>query len=89
MARIFITGSTDGLGRADAQTLIDGGHQVVLHARFRDRASALDDLGSRSAGMITGDLRTDGEAPAKEVTEPVFQDQLSARLAELSGVSLF
>ena len=52
-------------------------------------SSALDGLASRSAGMIVGDLRTAGDAPAKEVTEPVFQDQLSARLAELSGVSLF
>jgi NAD(P)-dependent dehydrogenase (short-subunit alcohol dehydrogenase family) len=56
MARIFITGSTDGLGRAAARALIDAGHQVVLHARSRDRASALDDLASRSAGMVIGDL---------------------------------
>ena len=27
--------------------------------------------------------------PAKEVEDPVFQDQLSARLAEMTGVSLF
>ena len=56
MARIFITGSTDGLGRAAARTLIDEGHQVVLHARSRERASALDDLVSRSAGLTVGDL---------------------------------
>lgn len=56
MARIFITGSTDGLGRAAARALIDEGHQVVLHARSRERASALDDLASRSAGVIVGDL---------------------------------
>jgi NAD(P)-dependent dehydrogenase (short-subunit alcohol dehydrogenase family) len=56
MARIFITGSTDGLGRAAARTLIDEGHQVVLHARSRERASALDDLASRSAGLVVGDL---------------------------------
>jgi NAD(P)-dependent dehydrogenase (short-subunit alcohol dehydrogenase family) len=56
MARIFITGSTDGLGRAAARTLIDEGHQVVLHARSRERASALDDLALRSAGVIVGDL---------------------------------
>jgi NAD(P)-dependent dehydrogenase (short-subunit alcohol dehydrogenase family) len=58
---IFITGSTDGLGRAAAQTLIDAGHQVVLHARSRDRVSALDDLAPRSAGVIIGDLRSAGE----------------------------
>lgn len=32
MAIVFITGSMDGLGRA-AQSLLDGGHKVVLHAR--------------------------------------------------------
>ncbi len=56
MARIFITGSTDGLGRAAARMLINEGHDVVLHARSRDRTSALDDLASRSAGVIIGDL---------------------------------
>ena len=56
MARIFVTGSSDGLGRAAARTLIDEGHQVVLHARSRDRASALDDFASRSTGLIIGDL---------------------------------
>jgi NAD(P)-dependent dehydrogenase (short-subunit alcohol dehydrogenase family) len=56
MKRIFITGSTDGLGRAAARALIDDGHQVVLHARSRQRAAALDDLAPRSAGLVVGDL---------------------------------
>lgn len=56
MSRIFITGSTDGLGRAAARSLIDEGHEVVLHARSRARASALDDLSPRSAGLVFGDL---------------------------------
>ncbi len=56
MGRIFITGSTDGLGHAAARTLIDDGHKVVLHARSRARASALDDLAPRSAGVVIGDL---------------------------------
>src|SRR5207249_12100821 len=56
MPRVFITGSTDGLGRAAARALIDEGHQVALHARSRERASALDDLASRSAGVVIGDL---------------------------------
>jgi len=56
VARIFITGSTDGLGRAAARALIDEGHQIVLHARSRERAAALDDLASRSAGVVVGDL---------------------------------
>jgi NAD(P)-dependent dehydrogenase (short-subunit alcohol dehydrogenase family) len=56
MSRMFITGSTDGLGRAAAETLIDEGHQVVLHARSRERAAALGSLASRSAGVVVGDL---------------------------------
>ena len=56
MARIFITGSTDGLGRAAAQALIQESHQVVLHARSPERAAALDDLAPRSAGVVIGDL---------------------------------
>jgi len=54
--RVFITGSTDGLGRAAALTLINEGHQVVLHARSKQRSTALADLAARSAGVVVGDL---------------------------------
>lgn len=37
MARIFITGSADGLGQLTAASLIQQGHQVVLHARNQQR----------------------------------------------------
>ena len=37
MARIFITGSADGLGQLTAASLIQQGHQVVLHARNHQR----------------------------------------------------
>jgi NAD(P)-dependent dehydrogenase (short-subunit alcohol dehydrogenase family) len=56
MPRVFITGSTDGLGRAAAQTLIEQGHQVVVHARNRDRLTAVRDLLDRGAEAVTGDL---------------------------------
>ncbi len=56
MARVFITGSTDGLGRAAARALIEQGHDVVLHARSRERASVVEDLAARSAGVVVGDL---------------------------------
>src|SRR5215208_4972598 len=56
MARVFITGTTDGLGRAAAQSLMDDGHDVVLHARSRERAAALADLAPRSPGVVIGDL---------------------------------
>ncbi|MGL3106593.1 SDR family NAD(P)-dependent oxidoreductase [Bradyrhizobium sp. BR 1432] len=61
MAIVFITGSTDGLGRAAAQSLLDQGHRVVLHARSVDRAAALGVLRSRAAGMVVGDLRSAAE----------------------------
>jgi NAD(P)-dependent dehydrogenase (short-subunit alcohol dehydrogenase family) len=37
MARVFVTGSSDGLGRMAAQLLIEQGHRVVLHARNERR----------------------------------------------------
>jgi NAD(P)-dependent dehydrogenase (short-subunit alcohol dehydrogenase family) len=58
MALVFITGSTDGLGRAAAQSLLDQGHRVVLHARSADRAAALGVLASRSEGVVVGDLQS-------------------------------
>jgi NAD(P)-dependent dehydrogenase (short-subunit alcohol dehydrogenase family) len=38
VARIFITGSADGLGQLAAMRLVASGHEVVLHGRNRDRA---------------------------------------------------
>jgi len=38
MARIFITGSADGLGEIAARSLVSQGHDVVLHARNAERA---------------------------------------------------
>jgi NAD(P)-dependent dehydrogenase (short-subunit alcohol dehydrogenase family) len=71
MRRIFITGSTDGLGRAAAATLIDEGHQVVLHARSKQRAAALADLAPRAAGVVIGDLAlaSDTRALAEQVNK--------------------
>ncbi|MFL6575576.1 MAG: SDR family NAD(P)-dependent oxidoreductase, partial [Povalibacter sp.] len=69
MSRIFITGSTDGLGLAAARTLMDEGHEVVLHARSPQRASSLSDLRSRSAGLVTGDLSSAAET--RKVAEQV------------------
>jgi NAD(P)-dependent dehydrogenase (short-subunit alcohol dehydrogenase family) len=61
VATVFITGSTDGLGRAAAQSLLDDGHQVVLHARSADRAKTVGEVASRSNGMVIGDLRSASE----------------------------
>jgi len=62
MSRVFITGSTDGLGLAAARELIAGGHEVLLHARSQERASAVAELAPRSLGVVIGDLSSLAEA---------------------------
>lgn len=56
MARIFITGSADGLGRATAQMLLAAGHEVVIHVRARDRLPAVQELLAQGAVAVVGDL---------------------------------
>ena len=56
MARVFVTGSAGGLGRAAALTLLDQGHQVILHARSAERANTLDDLKRLRDEVVVGDL---------------------------------
>src|SRR3954454_5059824 len=56
MAHVLITGSADGLGRLAAKTLLDDGHEVVVHARSRDRLTAVQDLVDRGAATVVGDL---------------------------------
>jgi len=57
MSRIFITGSSEGLGLMAGQLLVAQGHKVVLHARNATRAAdaraALPD-----AGIVEGDVAT-------------------------------
>ena len=69
MSRVFITGSTDGLGFAAARALVDDGHEVVLHARSRERAAALADLAGKSLGIVLGDLS--GSADTRQIAEQV------------------
>jgi NAD(P)-dependent dehydrogenase (short-subunit alcohol dehydrogenase family) len=56
MARIFITGSADGLGKLAAEALLAGGHRVVLHARTRERLEAVSALLEQGAEAVVGDL---------------------------------
>ena len=56
MARVFITGSADGLGLAAAQTLLEDGHKVVIHARSTSRLAAVRDLLESGAEVVVGDL---------------------------------
>ncbi|MCG6920621.1 MAG: SDR family NAD(P)-dependent oxidoreductase [Acidobacteria bacterium] len=71
MARIFVTGSTDGLGKAAARAAMDAGHAVVLHARNQARLRAVADLADRAAGVVVGDLSNQDETEdlAEQVNE--------------------
>ncbi len=56
MARIFITGSADGLGHLAAKVLADQGHQVVLHARNAERAREALRRVPAAENVLIGDL---------------------------------
>lgn len=74
MSRIFITGSVDGLGRAAAQTLLDEGHQVILHARAPGRLDAVRDLldrGRRQRSAICPMCSRLGSLPSRSIASAV------------------
>ena len=56
MARIFITGSSDGLGQLIARSLIAQGHQVTLHARNPKRAEVAMAGAPGAEGVLIADL---------------------------------
>jgi NAD(P)-dependent dehydrogenase (short-subunit alcohol dehydrogenase family) len=56
MARIFITGSADGLGQLAANALMAQGHQVVLHARNEKRAQQALEKVPGAETVVTADL---------------------------------
>ena len=61
MARVFITGSADGLGKMAAKLMVEAGHRVVLHARdesrTKDALAAVPDAES----AVPGDLSSIAE----------------------------
>ncbi|CAL5872497.1 uncharacterized protein PFLUO_LOCUS6761 [Penicillium psychrofluorescens] len=61
MARIFITGSSDGIGLAAAKILSEQGHAVVLHARNADRAASTQKAVPKASAVLVGDLRSISE----------------------------
>jgi len=58
MARIFITGSSTGLGLFAGRHLARQGHEVVLHARNNGRASGAMDALPEAKGIVIGDIET-------------------------------
>ena len=58
MARVFVTGSADGLGRLAAAQLVQQGHHVVLHARNAARAADASAATPGAETVVIGDLAT-------------------------------
>ena len=61
MARIFITGSADGLGQLAASALVAQGHKVVLHARNEKRAQEALDKVPGADSVLAADLSNIGD----------------------------
>ena len=64
MARIFITGSADGLGHLAAKALINLDHQVVIHARNAERAKQTSEKLPGAADVLIADLSSMAETKA-------------------------
>ena len=58
MARVFVTGSSTGLGLMAGQLLIEQGHKVVLHGRNLERANEAMANAPGADGAVVGDLST-------------------------------
>jgi len=56
MARVFVTGSADGLGKMAAELLIEQGHKVVLHARSAARAEETRKKVGGGEHIVVGDF---------------------------------
>jgi NAD(P)-dependent dehydrogenase (short-subunit alcohol dehydrogenase family) len=65
MSRIFISGSSTGLGLMAGELLASKGHQVVLHARNANRAGETWSALPQAEAVVVGDIET--IAGAKEV----------------------
>jgi NAD(P)-dependent dehydrogenase (short-subunit alcohol dehydrogenase family) len=58
MSRIFISGSSTGLGLMAATKLVEQGHRVVLHARNADRAKDARRELPKAEAVVVGDVET-------------------------------
>jgi len=58
MARVFITGSSEGLGLMAAHLLIEQGHDIVLHGRNSGRSREARAKAPGAQDAVTGDLAT-------------------------------
>src|SRR5438105_12085217 len=69
MARIFVTGSADGLGQMAARLMVKDGHLVVLHARNDKRAKEVLSAVPGAETALPGDLSSIAEC--RKIAEQV------------------
>jgi NAD(P)-dependent dehydrogenase (short-subunit alcohol dehydrogenase family) len=69
MSRVFISGSSTGLGLMAGQLLVEHGHRVVLHARNKARADDTYRSLPQAEAVVIGDLVS--IAGARSVAEQV------------------
>jgi NAD(P)-dependent dehydrogenase (short-subunit alcohol dehydrogenase family) len=57
MARVLVTGSSDGIGLMAGRVLLEEGHEVTFHARNEERAAGLRRvIPGRDPAVVIGDL---------------------------------
>jgi NAD(P)-dependent dehydrogenase (short-subunit alcohol dehydrogenase family) len=84
MARVFITGSSDGLGRMAAQLLVEQGHGVVLHARSKQRGKEALAAVPGAESVVIGDLSS--IAQTRDVADQVNRLGLFDAVIHNAGV---
>ncbi len=90
MARIFITGSADGLGLLAARKLLREGHRVVLHARHANRAEHALQQAPQADAAVYADLANVAEVRNLAEHLPPFDAILhNAGIYRSTGRELF
>ncbi|KAI0884922.1 NAD(P)-binding protein [Annulohypoxylon maeteangense] len=89
MARIFITGSSDGLGLRSARTLAQRGHDVYLHARNNQRAQDARTACPEAKDVFVADLTSTEETKslATQLNQTGPWDAIVHNAGLMNGVS--
>jgi NAD(P)-dependent dehydrogenase (short-subunit alcohol dehydrogenase family) len=84
MARIFISGSADGLGFLAGQWLLERGHAVTFHARSEKRAGDLKRTLQSDSDVVVGDVST--IAAMRDVADQI--NRIGAHDAAIHNVAI-
>ena len=85
VATICITGSTDGIGRVAARTLLEQGHRVLVHARDEARGRPVVDALPGDVDLVLGDLDSLAQVRAHSASGCVPSRCTCSRTTRASG----